>query len=427
MLAPTVSFNTVGCRLNQAETALMRAAFLDAGYRMAARGEAADVCVVHGCVVTAKAEQNSLRLARAARRRPGGMVVLAGCPVSAGTCAVRAAVSADLLADQVGKFRLPQLLASRGFPAPAASPRPMLPVFETTRAIVKIQDGCSFGCAYCIVPRARGPSVSRPLADIVAEVGGLVRAGFREIVLTGANIGCYADGGRMLVDLLDALETVPGLERLRLSSIEPSTVERAVLERLARSAILCRHLHLPLQSGSDRILRAMGRRYTARGYESFLETAAARAEGLSLGADVIAGFPGETDADFEATLALIERHPFANLHVFSYSRRPGTRAALLPDPVPPAAARDRAARLAALARKKREAFARSWLGRPVSVLVERLAPDGTAGGWTREYLWTEIRGRPGGAGALVLPQRKDIVDVTPSSVRGETLAAVVER
>jgi len=206
MQETTVSFKTVGCRLNQAETARLRAVFKSAGYRVVPFGSVCQVCVIHGCTITAKAEQTSIRLARGAKRQAGAFVVLAGCPVSVGGRALRTPDVADLMVGQADKFRLPALLAEHGFPSAVSGlPRAVsgatraLPLFDTTRAIVKIQDGCDFHCAYCIVPRARGPAGAGLLVRrFIGEINGLVQAGYREIVLTGANIGCYDDHGRKL-------------------------------------------------------------------------------------------------------------------------------------------------------------------------------------------------------------------------------------
>jgi threonylcarbamoyladenosine tRNA methylthiotransferase MtaB len=410
----------------------MRAVFISAGYRIVPFGLACDVCVIHGCVVTAKAEQNSARLARGAKRQTGAFVVLAGCPVSAGRFAGRMDNTADLLAGQTDKFRLPDLLAERGFasavpglPRAASGATPALPLFDTTRAIVKIQDGCDFHCAYCIVPRARGPSWSRPFDEIIEEINGLVQAGYREVVLTGANIGCYDDHGRKLSCLLGRIEAVPALERIRLSSIEISTVEREVIDCMAASRKICRYLHLPMQSGSDPVLRAMRRKYAIREYGAVMAYAVDRVEGIGVGTDVLAGFPGECAADFDATESVITQGAFSNVHVFAYSPRPGTPAAMMKTRVPDSEKRRRVARLLALARAKRTAFARRWIGREVTVLVEAVNMAGVAAGWTGEYLPARILPSPAKTGGNrtpgPAPARNRIIRFIPRMVEGETL------
>lgn len=425
MHTTTVSFKTVGCRLNQAETARLRAMFASAGCQVVPFGTKCDVCVIHGCAVTAKAEQNSARLARGARRQTGAFVVLAGCPVSAGAHDGRLKNAADLLVGQAEKYRLPALLAARGFPLAASEAPGALPRFETTRAIVKIQDGCDFHCAYCIVPRARGPVWSRPFEEIIGEINGLVQFGFREIVLAGANIGCYHDQGRKLSDLIGRIESEPGPERIRLSSIEVSTVEREVIDCMAASRKLCRFLHLPVQSGSDPVLRAMRRRYTIREYGDVLAYALSRVEGIGIGTDVLVGFPGEGAADFEATERMIARLPFSNVHVFAYSRRPGTAAAGLNGQAPEGEKRRRVSALLALAREKRRVFTSRWVGCEVAVLVEAVNAAGAATGWTGEYLPARILPSPAAAGgkscARPVLARNQIVRFVPRAVEGETL------
>jgi threonylcarbamoyladenosine tRNA methylthiotransferase MtaB len=321
----------------------------------------------------------------------------------------------DLVVGQAAKPDLPALLHRvnpERFPAAPspAAPEPPLPRFETTRALIKVQDGCGFGCAYCIVPRARGRPRSRPRAEILAEVRRLVDAGFREIVLTGANLGSYRDGEAGLPELTDRLEALPGLDRIRLSSIEITTAERAVIERMAASGKLCRFLHIPLQSGDDRILAAMGRRYTAAEYRRLIEYAAARVQPLGLGTDVIVGFPGEDGRAYRNTCALVDDLPFSNLHVFPYSRRPGTPAAEMPGQIPAPLARARVRELLILEARKRAAFAESFVGRRVEVLIERLEPDGTARGWTGEYLEVAVAG----AGVRV----NDLVTVAVTAAHG---------
>ncbi len=393
-----VAFKTVGCRLNQAETAQMAAGLEAAGYCVVPFGEACDVGVVHTCSITENAVRKCLRLARTLRRQPSHpVVVLAGCAVEAGAEDLLERSGADLVVGQLDKMRLPEVLAElddgfRGPPAPDASvPTPR---FDTTRALVKVQDGCDFRCAYCIVPYARHTPVSRPFGDVLDEVKRLSDDGYREVVVTGANLGCYRDGQHDLVDLLAAMESVAGIARIRLSSIELSTTERRIVDFMAASRKLCNYLHLPLQSGDDSVLRAMGRRYSVEEYRAAVRYAVERIPSLGLGTDIIVGFPGEDKQAFENTLRLVSDLPFSNLHVFPYSRRPGTRAAEMPDSVPPATKKERSATLTALGNRKRLRFAESFIGRSVSILVERLSGDGEGTGWTGEYVEARVH-RPG--------------------------------
>jgi threonylcarbamoyladenosine tRNA methylthiotransferase MtaB len=406
-MTPAVTFKTIGCRLNQAETAGMAAQFTAVGYRVAAFGEPCDAAVIHGCAITAKAERDSLRAARQARRTsPHAIVILAGCPAETAGDTLRARGEVDLVVGQAGKSALPALLHRlhpERFPPPHASPSPSAgtPRFDTRRAFVKVQDGCDFRCAYCIVPAARGRPISRPVQDVLDEIRRLTLAGFKEVVLTGANLGCYADGAARLVDLVREAERLPDVARLRLSSIEITTAERPIVDHMAASAALCHSLHIPLQSGDDGILAAMGRRYTTEDYRRTVEYALARVPDVGLGTDVIVGFPGEDDRAFANTMALVRSLPFSNLHVFPYSRRPGTRADTLGDQVSETVKKKRVRALIELGVTQRAAFAESFVGKAVDVLIEEVSEDGTGHGWTGQYVEAFVAGVTGKSGEVV--------------------------
>ena len=390
--APRVAIRTVGCRLNQAESAQIAAAFQAAGYVVVAPADPCEVFIVHSCTITGNAESDSCRQARkAARRDPRPVVVLAGCAVEVGGDAVGARAHADLVVGQGEKFDLPALLAARfGLPAPAPADAPnALPLFNATRAIVRIQDGCRFGCSYCIVPQTRSRLWSRALSETVEEVQRLGEAGYREIVLTGANLGCYRDGTTGLCELLTALVDQTRMPRIRLSSIESSTISDALLEIMAASPRICRALHIPLQSGDDGILERMQRRYRVADFSALLERAGRAIPQLGVGTDIICGFPGETDAAYANTRALVEVLPFSNLHVFPFSARPGTVAAELDGAVDPAVARARTRDLITLGEAKRDAFAQQFIGQEVCLLVEK-TKAGMATGWTSQYLPARI-------------------------------------
>jgi threonylcarbamoyladenosine tRNA methylthiotransferase MtaB len=410
-----ISFKTVGCRLNQAETAVIRAGFEAAGYTIVPFGTSCDVCVIHGCTVTANAEKDSLRLVRSAKRfNPEAFVILAGCVAEIGGAKLSSACGADLVAGQKEKFELPDILVSYGFPTVQKPSSRVLPSFDTTRAFVKIQDGCDFRCAYCIVPFARGSARSRPFNEIIEEIKRLAGCGYKEVVLTGANIGCYKDNGKKLVDLLEQIELATDIQRIRLSSIEISTVERGVIDFMAGSTKLCHFLHLPLQSGSDPVLKEMGRRYTTAYYRRLIEYAVEKVGMIGLGTDALVGFPGEDSQAFAGTESLIAELPFSNLHIFSYSRRQGTRASEIGDQVPENEKKERVKRLIALGNKKRSFFASQWMGRQVSVLLESVNSGGTqASGWTGEYLRAQVHGEE------LKPNQ--IIQFIPDRVDGEIL------
>lgn len=398
-----VSFKTVGCRLNQAETAQIAARFSEKGYSVVPFSESADACIIHTCTITRTAERKCVRFARMARKQsPESVIALIGCAVEVNRDALLEQTGADIAIGQDGKLDVAERveeIQNKSNPdsqAPSASLDmlsypPLLPVFERTRAIVKIQDGCNFRCTYCIVPDARGKPRSRPFAEIVDEVAGLAGSGFREIVLTGANLGCYRDGAKSLVDLIMAIENVDNLQRIRLSSIESSTTETAVLDYMATSTKLCHYIHLPLQSGDDGVLKAMGRRYSVAEFRKLVEHAAERVPGIGIGSDVLVGFPGETEEAFQNTFNLLESLPFSNLHVFPYSIRPGTPAATFPNQLPRVEKRRRADELIALGERKRTGFAKTFIGKPVDVLIEEVSADGSSGtGWTSQYIEARI-------------------------------------
>lgn len=397
-----VSIKTLGCRLNQAESATMAGGFAALGFEVVPEDVPdADIHVLHSCAITHAAEMEALRLVRHVRRElgPGAFLVAAGCAAELPGAEERfREAGADLVVRQADKPRLPAIVAEtlRSGLRRAAhddNARPA-PLFSTTRAILKVQDGCAFRCSYCIVPDTRGAPRSRPFDEVLAEAAAVFARGYREIVLTGVNVACYRSGGRSLRDLAAAILALPERAggRLRLASIEPATAERELLELAAAESGLCRFFHFPLQSGDDRILRAMRRHYTAAEYEAVVERALELMPDACIGADVITGFPGEDDAAFENTRRLLERHPFGNLHVFPYSERPGTPAATMPGAVPVAVRRERARELVRLADEKRAAFAARFVGREVEVLIERVRADGTGVGWTGEYVETHIAG-----------------------------------
>lgn len=351
-----IAFKTFGCRLNRAEALDAEAQAEAAGHQVVALGAAGapDVIVVRGCSVTEKAQRDCEReIARLRRRFPAAEVRLAGC--------------------------LPAAPAAR---RPAEGPIPL----RTSRAYLKVQDGCSGRCAFCIVPRFRGPPVSVPFADVLARARAFLGAGYRELVVTGCNLALYRSAGLGLPGLLAALAELPGApHRVRLGSLEPGICDDALLDAVAAHPNICRFLHLSLQSGSSRVLRRMGRPYAAEDVSAFCARAVRRlGPRLALGADVIAGFPGETDEDHAATQVFLSgsHARFARLHVFPYSERPGTPAAEMDGALPRAVRRARARELAALGRRQRATFAQSFVGQEVEVCVER----GGARGWTAEYL-----------------------------------------
>ena len=405
MSAPvTVALATLGCRLNQVESGEIGALLESRGFRVVEPAAGAQVFVINTCTVTGRADFSDRQLIRrVARENPDAYLVVTGCFAQTDPAAAAAIAGVDLVVGNQEKYRLPELLGSlakRARPEVAVADigaardvptAPFARVIGRSRAFVKIQDGCQHRCAFCIVPVARGRSRSREPKVVLDQVRDLVAAGYLDVTLTGVDIGHY---GRdlypraTLAALLRDLAEVDGLRWLRLSSVLPSYFTPELVDAMTTLPVMAPHLHLPLQSGSDRVLRLMRRPYTVAMYRALVDRLAAAIPGLGLGADVIAGHPGETEDDFEATLRLVEALPFSSLHVFAYSDRKGTEAARRPDHVPAAVIRERSGRLRRLGHEKSLAFRRGLVGRQrdAVVLGARDRRTGLLAGLTDNYV-----------------------------------------
>ncbi|OVE75363.1 tRNA (N(6)-L-threonylcarbamoyladenosine(37)-C(2))-methylthiotransferase MtaB [bacterium E08(2017)] len=403
----SVAIRTVGCRLNQAESAHIASSFRNAGYDVKSFDDSCDVYIVHSCTITKNADRKSVQYARSIKKKhPDSFVVMAGCAVEAAESGGLKDAHIDLFVSQNDKYNIPSLIPNSSVIIHNSS-LVSTPSFSTTRALIKIQDGCNFCCSYCIVPQARGKPSSRPKDEIINEIRELADNGYREFVLTGANLGCYTGVEGGLVKLLEDIQQIELVGRIRLSSIEMSTVERDIIDLIADSEKICSYLHLPLQSGDDDILKAMGRRYITSDFANTIEYAASKIDLPGLGTDIITGFPGETEQHHRNTIKLIKSLPLNNLHVFPYSERPGTAAAELQGSVDVATRKSRCEELIEIGNEKRNAFASSYIGKPVSVLVEKIDSDQIAHGWTSEYLEAELSGNEF--------KSNDIVVAIPSS------------
>ncbi len=370
-----------GCRLNIAESAVLAGLVDDPG-----------LTIVNSCAVTTEAVRQGAQAARRAARS-GRRVVVTGCAAE-----VEAeAFSGFAIVGRLGKFE------ARNYGNPRAA---TLPPATHTRAFVPVQNGCDHACTFCIIARARGPSVSTPLAEVVEGIARLVDQGCNEVVLTGVDLTSYAHGGETLGTLVQAILARTALPRLRLSSIDSIEADPALLEAVATDDRLMPQLHLSLQAGDDLILKRMRRRHGRDHAIRFCADLRARRPGIAFAADFIAGFPTETDAMFEQTLRLVEECDLTQLHVFPYSPRPGTPAARMPQ-VPPAVARERAARLRALGEKRTATALATAIGQPQRILVER---SGTRGR-TEAYLPARVPAATPGS----------IVTVTAHGVDGTLL------
>lgn len=421
MSAPvTVTVSTLGCRLNQVESQEIGALLEGHGFRVVPAGEPAQVHVVNTCTVTGRADFSDRQIVRrVARAQPDALLVVTGCYAQTDPAAVAGLPGVDLVVGNQEKYRLPELLSSlvkQARPlirvADIASARevpiaPFARVAGRSRAFVKIQDGCQHRCAFCIVPAARGRSRSQEPKVIVDQVRGLAAAGYADVTLTGVDIGHYGWDlypRTSLAALLRLLSAVEGVRWLRLSSVLPSYFTPELLEIVTTVAVMAPHVHVPLQSGSDRVLRLMRRPYHTGMYRAVVDRLAAAMPDLGLGADVIVGHPGETDVDFEATLRFVEALPFTALHVFAYSDRKGTEAARRPDHVAPSVIRERSRRLRQLGAEKSLAFRRGLVGRrrEAVVLETRDRRTGRLAALTDNYVEVTLDG-PDSLGRRIVP------------------------
>jgi len=384
-----VALDTLGCKLNQAETETLARRLVQAGHEVVPTVEQADVYVLNTCTVTATADAKARHLLRLARRRnPLVRLVAAGCYADRAADTLRRLPGVWLVAGNAEKNDLPRLLEEVFDSASAGAALP--PPTGRTRAFVKIQDGCRARCAYCIVPMVRGPEKSVPLADVLAEVKTREFDGFKEVVLTGTEVGSYRDGGLRLTDLLRAVLGGTGIRRVRLSSLQPPEVTPDLVG-LWRDERLCPHFHLSLQSGCDATLRRMRRRYSAADFRAAVSLIRGIVPDAAITTDIIVGFPGETDADFETSLEFCRELGFARIHVFPFSSRPGTEAAKMAGQIDEKTKRARTGEMLRLARECAAAFRRRFTGHTRPVLWEQRNARGLWTGLTDNYIPVTMR------------------------------------
>ena len=398
------ALHNLGCKVNAYETEAMQQILEEAGYEIVPFSEYADVYVINTCSVTNMADRKSRQmLPRAKKQNPDAIVVGAGCYVQTKEAQALVDESIDIVIGNNKKHELVPLLREY-----EASHRKMACVAdinhekqtyeeltlsrtaEHTRAFIKVQDGCNQFCTYCIIPFARGRVRSRELPDVLQEIRTLAKIGYREVVLTGIHLSSYGvDNGESLLHLIEAVHELEGIERIRLGSLEPRIVTDAFAKRLSELPKICPHFHLSLQSGCDTVLSRMNRRYDTAEYEVGCALLRRYFEHPAITTDVIVGFPGETDEEFETTERYLERIHFYEMHIFQYSRREGTKAAAMPDQVPEAVKKERSEKLLALGHRMSGEFRRYYLGRQVTALLEEeFLYDGKRyyTGYTKEYV-----------------------------------------
>ncbi|AEG16179.1 RNA modification enzyme, MiaB family [Desulfofundulus kuznetsovii DSM 6115] len=423
----TVAVTTLGCKVNQYESAALATLFRERGYKVVDFSEAADIYVINTCTVTHLGDRKSRQLIRrATRNNPHARVVVTGCYAQTSPEEVLSIPGVDLVVGTRDKSRIVDLveeLESRK-EGPLAVvrdvfadqdyeelPVPALP--SRVRAFLKIQEGCNNFCAYCIIPYARGPLRSRDPENVLAEARRLVAGGFKELVLTGIHTGAYGQdrpGGPDLAGLVECLAEIPGLVRLRLSSVEPMDITGKLVDIMATRPNVCRHLHIPLQSGDDTVLARMRRHYTTAWFRELVQRVRGCVPGIAITTDIIVGFPGETDGQFENTFNFVREMAFARLHVFKYSPRQGTEAASFPDQISAPVKEARSRRMIALGDELARSFAAKHIGREVQVLVEEELPEkaGFFAGLTDNYLRVIFPARKNPVGELVTVRVEEI-------------------
>ena len=405
-----VFFTNLGCKLNQAEVDHLARRFVAAGHRLAPRLEEADLHVINSCTVTHLAARDSRKVARrGARLANAPRTVLTGCYASHAPEEAAALAGVDLVVDNANKDQLLERVEAH-FPEiePTDSPVPVpyVPLdYGHVRALVKVEDGCNMGCSFCIIPSTRGRQRSRPVAEVVREVQELANGGYTEVVVTGVQISEYDDGGQRLYDLVSALLADTDVRRLRLTSIAPWKFDVRLLD-LWQDRRLCRHIHMSLQSGCSSTLRRMRRPYSAAAFAELASTLRQAIPGLALTTDVIVGFPGETDDEFQASLDFVESMAFSRPHVFTYSPRQGTHAASLDQQVDPAVKKERVHRMLDVAKASQVAFHRQQIGTSLEVLWEEHRDGGMLRGLSDNYV--RVRAAAEGAGLRLAGQLETV-------------------
>lgn len=420
------AFFTLGCKVNQYESEAMRESFEAAGYETVDFGDFADVYIINTCSVTAIADRKSRKAIKQARNlNPDAIIVVAGCYSQTNPKAVKALEIADVIIGNTEKENIVEIVESysgetiekvndimrcREFAGPTAASHK-----GKTRAFMKIQDGCDNFCTYCIIPYARGPVRSRPIDKIIAEAKSFVRNGYKEIVLTGIHITKYGKelGNITLADVLSELNKIDGLERIRLGSLEYNKNLTEIVRRAGEYPKLCPHFHISLQSGSAGVLERMKRTYTPAEYKAAVDTIRKTWENAAITTDIMVGFPGETEEEFAESMSFAKEIGFAKMHVFAYSRRPGTVADKMDNQVPEPDKKARSEQMQILATSLENEFYKSCIGKQFSVLVERKTGDNLYEGHTENYLPAEIKSERDIA--------KQIVHIEVCSVNGETV------
>ncbi len=399
---PTVSFHTLGCRLNQAETAIIAQSFKERGFRIVKFGQQADITVINTCTVTEQADSKCRQAVRQSlRKNPNSFVAVIGCYSQISPEVIAKIEGVDLVMGNEDKLHLvdyvqnwqkrsePRILHSAKI---ARNPFTIdtSGLYTThTRANLKIQDGCNFVCSFCIIAKARGPARSREFDDLLREARLLADRGFKEIVLTGVNIGTYQYNDKNFIHVLQALEQIQGIQRIRISSIEPTTVSEELIDYMADSQKICPYLHIPLQSADDLLLESMRRKHTFAQFEHIVQYAKKRIPDIGLGTDIMVGYPGEDEASFKKTKKRLADLPINFFHIFTYSDRKGTGSYKLEPKVPYQTKKERTRIMIEMGERKKHIFYQNHLKKTVKVLFEQNI-NGYWEGFTGNYMRVRV-------------------------------------
>lgn len=399
-----VYFHTLGCKVNQYDSQAMLEQFLIHGYQQVFKPEEADVCVVNTCTVTTTADKKSLQIAnRQKKLNEHCELIITGCMSQSRSTELLSTGARLILGTQFRSHIVTlldkaiadniQLVAVESLDVAGFENLQVSGHNAHTRAVMKIQEGCNYNCSYCIIPSVRGRIRSRLLSDIEAEAKSLARGGYKEIVLTGINLSCYGEdlGTHDLCDVVDCLNAITGIRRIRISSLEPNLVTESIAARLCANEKLCPHFHLALQAGSDNVLHAMRRRYNTARFRKSVDILRKNFPHCAITTDIIVGFPTETDADFDATKRFVKEVDFQKIHVFPFSPRKGTDAASLPQ-IAPEVKKQRARELIAISEALAKDIYAKTLGKVYNVLIEEQAADRAWKGFTEDYMPVKVEG-----------------------------------
>ena len=435
----TIAFYTLGCKLNFSETSGIARTFVENGYKKVEFEQGADVVVINTCSVTDQADKKCRNIVRQAKRlSPNAFVAVIGCYAQLKPEEISKIEGVNLVLGAGEKFNLLQHVESlsvapvqgKVLDSKIETVKEFVPSYswgDRTRTFLKVQDGCNYHCAFCTIPLARGNSRSSSIESVVEQAREIAAKGVKEIVLTGVNIGDFGLNGEVgerhrvhgtFFDLVKALDKVEGIDRFRISSIEPNLLKEEIIDWLANSQKFVPHFHLPLQSGSDAILKKMHRRYKTALYRSRIERILERMPNACIGVDVITGFPGESDAEFRTTFDFLHGLPIGYIHAFTYSERANTEAVQLPDSVPYAVREERTRQLQSLSEKKKRAFYESQVGKSKTILVEHEVKNGYRYGFTENYLKVQVPEEKSVANSLMLVNLEQLLPETCFSYSG---------